>query len=120
MTALFLSADGEPRYDVSWDLSAPMALLPGAFNPLHAGHVALAALAERLEGKPAAFELSAVNVDKAELHADEVRRRARQFAGRFPAWLTRAALFTEKAALFPGATFVVGADTATRLLDPRY
>ena len=30
-------------------------------------------------------------------------------------WLTRAATFVDKAKIFPGATFVVGADTAMRL-----
>src|SRR5207237_7480884 len=95
-------------------------LLPGAFNPLHAGHLALAAVARRVENKPAAFELSAVNVDKPELTRQEVLRRAEQFAGRFPIWLARAALFTDKAELFPCAAFVLGADTAARLVTPRY
>src|SRR5262249_39710422 len=35
-------------------------------------------------------------------------------------WLTRAPTFLEKAALFPGTTFVVGCDTADRLVEPRY
>ena len=35
-------------------------------------------------------------------------------------WLTRAATFEEKSRLFPGATFVVGADTLRRIADPRY
>ena len=35
--------------------------------------------------------------------------------------LTRAPLFADKAALFgPGAAFVVGVDTADRLVDPKY
>ena len=34
--------------------------------------------------------------------------------------LTPAATFAEKAALFPQAAFVVGWDTAVRLIDPRY
>ena len=43
-----------------------------------------------------------------------------QFLGRAELWLTRAALYTEKAALFPAAVFVVGADTAERVLQPRF
>ncbi len=35
-------------------------------------------------------------------------------------WLTRAATFAEKALLFPGAVFVVGVDTAARILQPRF
>lgn len=97
-----------------------MALLPGAFNPLHEGHLALAALTEKLTGKRVAFELSSVNVEKADLPHPELQRRAAQFRDRYPVWLTSAALFLEKAALFPGATFVIGADTAVRLVAPCY
>jgi hypothetical protein len=34
--------------------------------------------------------------------------------------LTQAASFVEKARLFPGTVFVVGADTAARVIVPRY
>jgi hypothetical protein len=34
--------------------------------------------------------------------------------------LSRAALFVDKAALYPGCVFVLGYDTAARLVDPRY
>ncbi len=32
----------------------------------------------------------------------------------------QASLFTDKAALFPGSAFVIGYDTAVRLVAPRY
>jgi hypothetical protein len=35
-------------------------------------------------------------------------------------WLTRAPTFLEKSLLFPGTTFAVGADTAARIVAPRY
>jgi len=35
-------------------------------------------------------------------------------------WLTRAATFAEKAVLFPGSLFVIGADTIVRIADPQY
>src|SRR5262249_34434843 len=54
------------------------------------------------------------------LTAEEVRHRLEQFGWRVPIWLTRAPTFAEKAALFPGAIFVIGADTAERVVDPRY
>ena len=47
-------------------------------------------------------------------------RRVAQFAEVGPVWLTRAATFAEKAALFPGAAFVLGWDTAVRVIDPKY
>jgi hypothetical protein len=98
----------------------PRALLPGSFNPLHAGHVALARVAAELLGAPAAFELSVLNADKPPLPRKEIRRRFSQFAWLAPLWLTRAPTFREKAALFPGAVFVVGADTAARIVEHRF
>jgi hypothetical protein len=98
----------------------PLAVLPGSFNPLHRGHRLLAAVAGRRLGAAVHFELSVANADKPDLSPDEVARRVAQFAGVGPVWVTRAARFVEKAALFPGAAFVVGWDTAVRLVDPRY
>jgi hypothetical protein len=59
-------------------------------------------------------------VDKPELPQVEVERRVAQFEEVGPVWLTRAATFAEKAALFPGVAFVLGWDTAVRLVDPAY
>jgi nicotinamide mononucleotide (NMN) deamidase PncC len=102
--------------------SAPLpgAVLPGSFNPLHAGHVGLAAAAADMLGTPVHFELSVRNVDKPPLAADEVRRRVDQFAWQATIELTRAPTFLEKSRIFRGATFVIGADTAERLVAPRY
>ena len=98
----------------------PLALLPGSFNPLHHGHTTLAAVAAARFGVPVHFELSIANVDKPELAVEEVRRRAAQFERTGPVWVTRAPTFAQKAALFPGAVFILGWDTAVRLIDPRY
>jgi hypothetical protein len=118
--AVLVAADGQIQPEAAWEPQRSALLLPGAFNPLHTGHLRLAAVAEKLAGKPAAFELSVVNVDKPELTREEFRVRLAQFVERGPVWLTRAARFIDKAGLFPGATFVVGADTAERLVAPRY
>ncbi len=100
--------------------SSTSVLLPGSFNPVHAGHWELAAAAAKLLDRPIVFELSVANVDKPELSLDEVQRRIAPFVGRAGVWITRAPRFTHKAELFPGATFIVGADTALRLMQPRY
>jgi hypothetical protein len=102
------------------DAPRPLALMPGAFNPCHLGHWQLAEVAGIQAGGPVAFELSVINVDKPGLTAEEVRQRIAQFTWRAPLWLTRAPTFVEKSALFPGVCFVVGVDTAIRLVQPRY
>jgi hypothetical protein len=116
VAALYAERDGWLREDGP----RPAALLPGSFNPLHEGHCALREVAAGLVGGPAAFELSAFNADKPPLPGEELRRRLAQFAWRAPVWLTRAPTFHEKAELFPGAVFVVGADTAARIVQPRF
>jgi cytidylyltransferase-like protein len=98
----------------------PAVLFPGSFNPMHDGHVLLARVAEELRQQPVAFEISVTNVDKPPLLSETVRHRLGQFAWKWPVELTRAPTFVEKARLFPGTTFVVGADTAERLFGPKY
>jgi len=99
---------------------APSVVLSGSFNPLHAGHLLLARVAEDIRQQPVAFEISVINVDKPPLTAGEVRNRLAQFAWKGRVELTRAPTFLEKSRLFPGATFVIGADTAERLVARRY
>jgi nicotinamide mononucleotide (NMN) deamidase PncC len=121
-----LVAGGLDRVTIQPDgqsmLSAPRpaVLLPGSFNPVHEGHVSLARIAEELTRQPSAFEISVINVDKPPLAGETLRRRLAQFAWRSPVELTRAPTFVEKSRLFPRTTFVIGADTAERLVAPKY
>jgi hypothetical protein len=98
----------------------PRAVLAGSFDPLHEGHIELAHAAEQILGTPVAFEISIENVDKPPLAVEMVRSRVEQFAWRANVEVTRAATFLEKAKLLAGATFVVGADTAERIILPKY
>jgi hypothetical protein len=112
--AFGLTADGCPSD------GSPPALLSGSFNPLHQGHLELCRVAEELLARPVVFELTAVNADKPALSKAETLGRLLQFAGRYPVLAGSAPTFVEKARLFPGTTFVVGYDTARRVLQPRY
>ena len=99
--------------------SAGRLIFPGSFDPLHDGHLGMALVAEEIAERPLDFELSIVNVDKPPLDYLEMQSRAAQFTGR-SLWFTRAATFAEKLDVFPGSTFVMGADTYARLADPKY
>lgn len=103
--------------------ASPRVLLPGSFNPVHDGHSQLleAACAAVGGGATGGFELSVTNADKGTLPRGEVERRAMQFAaGGHALVLTDAPLFVQKAALLPGTVFVVGVDTAVRIVMPKY
>lgn len=97
-----------------------LALVSGSFNPLHEGHLELARSASEYLGVPAYFELPLANADKAPIDLVRAYGRVQQFAGVAPVVLSHTPLFADKARLFPESTFVVGADTAARLVDPRF
>ncbi len=117
LTAVEVDTDGS--MDAVTARSARL-LLPGSFNPLHSGHEGLMAAAERVSNRSGAYELSVENVDKPVLPRPELERRLRQFRGKRPVVVTRAATFSAKVRLFADCYFAIGYDTAVRLLMPAY
>jgi hypothetical protein len=120
MTGHVKSVTIAPNGTTQGDAPPEGALLSGAFNPLHQGHEGMLTATAELTGLPVAFELAVVNADKGALAHNEVVRRAGQFSGRYTLLLSRAPLFVQKAHLYPGRLFILGYDTAARLVAPRY
>jgi len=98
----------------------PKAILSGSFNPLHEGHLGLANAAAKILDCQVVFELAALNAGKPLLTIDQCKERLLQFAGLNSVLVSNAALFVAKAMLYPKATFVVGVDTAHRILQSHY
>lgn len=110
----------------------PKALFSSSFNPPHSGHLNIIRDASRRLGCPVDLELCVSNADKPDLDYMTIQgRKAAITSIRDSSWgqtetclgqvvLTNKPLFFDKAALFPGTTFVVGQDTYDRILDERY
>ncbi|XP_077244683.1 nucleotidylyl transferase superfamily protein isoform X2 [Tasmannia lanceolata] len=97
-------------------------ILSGSFNPLHDGHLKLLEVASSIcgDGIPC-FEISAINADKPPLTVSQIKDRVKQFekVGKTVV-ISNQPYFYKKAELFPGSAFVIGADTAARLINPKY
>lgn len=106
-----------------WNIGAGRArlILPGSFNPLHEGHRMLLSLAQKLRSDlEPAFELCITNVDKPSLSEKEILHRVEQFTSDEGIIISKAGLFSDKVRLFPQTCFIVGADTAVRIVNPKY
>lgn len=97
-----------------------IAFLSGSFNPLHEGHRQMVQVASEILQREVYFELPLINADKAPLNTEEARYRIAQFADYATVILSRAPLFSQKAEFFPHSVFVIGADTAERLVQLRF
>eukprot|EP01025_Chloroclados_australasicus_P047740 TRINITY_DN5384_c1_g3_i1.p1 TRINITY_DN5384_c1_g3~~TRINITY_DN5384_c1_g3_i1.p1 ORF type:complete len:459 (+),score=22.69 TRINITY_DN5384_c1_g3_i1:80-1456(+) len=99
--------------------------LPGSFNPLHNGHKGMLRAACKYTHLEGAFELSIGNADKGMLTPEEIRSRIWAFTRSkdhpLPVILTKEPLFTGKAKrLFQNSKFVIGYDTAIRIIMTKY
>eukprot|EP00761_Pharyngomonas_kirbyi_P008311 gb/GECH01008322.1/.p1 GENE.gb/GECH01008322.1/~~gb/GECH01008322.1/.p1 ORF type:complete len:220 (+),score=50.90 gb/GECH01008322.1/:1-660(+) len=116
---VFCFKDGNTTFEPP--SSTGYTVLPGSFNPLHEGHIQLLEAAHKLfPTKPPLFELTAVNADKPPLEINDIEKRVSQFYNRYDVVVTATPRFAEKAELLPNSVFVLGMDTALRLVMPKY
>ncbi|MBC8290321.1 MAG: hypothetical protein H8E37_08395 [Planctomycetes bacterium] len=108
-----------PDGSVTADAPGVAGLMPGSFHPLHDGHTHLRQVAERILGGPVAFEMSIVNADKPPIDFFSLEQR-RQAIPSAPVAITATPRFVDKVGRFPGMTFVIGFDTAARIIDPKF
>ncbi|KAL5721949.1 hypothetical protein ACHQM5_005527 [Ranunculus cassubicifolius] len=96
-------------------------ILPGSFNPLHDGHLKLLEVATSICSGYPCFEISAINPDKPPLTVSQMKERVKQFekVGK-TVIISNQPFFYKKAEIFPGSAFVIGADTAARIVHPKY
>lgn len=96
-----------------------VAVFPGSFHPLHEGHKTLRSVAQQRLGLEVVYEISVSNVEKDQLNPADLQARLAQFEDA-SVLITNAARFIEKARIIRKSPFVVGFDTAQRMLDPRF
>ena len=105
---------------VSSSNTTPRLIFPGAFNPMHDGHIAMSELAQKEVNEEVFFEICIQNVDKTPLSYHQIKKTIDQFSDSKNWVLTKAGKFSEKAKLFPNCTFIIGADTLVRIFDERF
>ena len=95
-------------------------ILSGSFNPLHEGHIELLKASSKEFKKNPLFEISIKNVDKSEINFNDLMDRINQFKSLGKLVVTNSAKFEEKSKIFKESIFVIGYDTALRLVDNKY
>jgi len=118
-----------PKEDGTFDFvrNAPfnrrdLIILPGSFNPLHAGHISSLNEACLVKCANGLFELCVKNADKPLISDDEIIRRLERFRfpNTIPIVLTEASLFVDKAKIFLNASYAIGVDLAIRIIKKKY
>jgi len=95
-------------------------ILSGSFNPVHDGHIKLLNYSSEILNLNKYYEISISNVDKSNIETDELIKRIKNFKSDEKIIISKSSKFIDKSKIFPQSCFVVGYDTAIRILDHSY
>lgn len=110
-------------------LDAQVPLFPGAFDPPHAGHLAIADKIKlgsidsgfrAIDPIEPAFTICANPPHKDAITVQEMLRRAKTLQDRTVLFTENDPLYLDKARRRPGRVWVIGADALVRMLDPKW
>lgn len=96
------------------------ALMPGAFNPPHEGHLCMADMYEQTQGGRVVFSMCANPPHKAEMTVQDCLKRAKMLRGRDRLFTRDDSYYVDKARAFPHTPMLIGADALQRMFDPKW
>lgn len=97
-----------------------IALMPGAYNPLHEGHLGTAQNVMDEYGRTVVYEVTAEPPHKEGLSVQLLLQRAKLLQGYDRLFTRKEPFYLDKARAFPGIPLVLGADAMVRMLDPKW
>lgn len=97
-----------------------VALMPGAYNPPHEGHLGTAQNVMDEYGRTVVYEVTAEPPHKEALSAQLLLQRAKLLQGYDRLFTRKEPMYLDKARAYPGIPMVLGADAMVRMLDPKW
>lgn len=114
----FFTASGKRLVELS--NNKRLALMSGAFNPLHEGHTSVAQSVMDGHGKTVVYEVTAEPPHKEAMTVQALLQRAKLLQGHDRLFTKSYPFYLDKAEAFPGVPLVLGADAMVRMLDPKW
>lgn len=114
----FFTANGKRL--ASLPESKRLAIMPGAYNPPHAGHTSTAQHVMEDFGKTVVYEVTAAPPHKEAMSVQDLLQRAKLLHGTDRLFTKNNPFYLDKARAFPGVPLVLGADAMVRMLDPKW
>jgi hypothetical protein len=114
----FFTANGKRQ--ATLPTNKRLALMSGAFNPLHEGHTSVAQHVMDQYGNTVAHEVTAEPPHKEAMTVQALLQRAKLLQGYDRIFTKSYPYYLDKARAFPGVPLVLGADAMIRMLDPKW